>query len=36
MCLKDGHINAAAIADHIEPHKGNQQKFFFGGAAVAL
>src|SRR5262245_30295226 len=28
--LERGHINAAAIADHIEPHKGNQQKFFFG------
>src|SRR5262245_60724057 len=23
--LERGHINAAAIADHIEPHKGNQQ-----------
>ena len=30
MCLKDGRINAATIADHIEPHKGDQQKFFFG------
>ena len=30
MCLKDGSINAATIADHIEPHKGDQQKFFFG------
>jgi hypothetical protein len=28
MCLKDGRINAATIADHIEPHKGDQQKFF--------
>jgi len=25
-----GRINAATIADHIEPHKGDQQKFFFG------
>jgi hypothetical protein len=30
MCLKDGCINAAVTADHIEPHKGDQQKFFFG------
>jgi hypothetical protein len=30
MCLKEGRINAATIADHIEPHKGDQQKFFFG------
>ena len=30
MCLKDGRINAATIADDIEPHKGDQQKFFFG------
>ena len=30
MCLKDGRINAATIADHIKPHKGDQQKFFFG------
>jgi 5-methylcytosine-specific restriction enzyme A len=30
VCLKDGRINAATIADHIEPHKGDQQKFFFG------
>ena len=30
MCLKDGRINAATIADHVEPHKGDQQKFFFG------
>jgi hypothetical protein len=30
MCLKDGRINAATIAHHIEPHKGDQQKFFFG------
>jgi hypothetical protein len=30
MCLKDGRINAATIADHIEPHKGDEQKFFFG------
>jgi 5-methylcytosine-specific restriction protein A len=30
MCLKDGRTNAATIADHIEPHKGDQQKFFFG------
>jgi hypothetical protein len=25
-----GRINAATIADHIEPHKGDKQKFFFG------
>ena len=30
MCLQDGRINAATIADHIEPHKGDEQKFFFG------
>jgi 5-methylcytosine-specific restriction protein A len=30
VCLKDGRIHAATIADHVEPHKGDQQKFFFG------
>ena len=30
VCLKDGRINAATIADHIEPHKGDQEKFVFG------
>src|SRR5262245_33416704 len=30
MCLKGGRINASTIADHVEPHKGDQQKCFFG------
>src|SRR4029077_18606542 len=30
MCLKDGRINAATIADHIERHRVISKKFFFG------
>lgn len=30
MCLRRGHVVAAEVADHIEPHRGDPQKFWFG------
>ncbi len=30
MCLKDGLIKQASVADHIEPHNGDKVKFFNG------
>lgn len=30
MCAKEGQVVAAAVADHIVPHKGNEQMFWFG------
>jgi hypothetical protein len=29
-CARQGIARAATIADHIEPHDGDQQKFWFG------
>lgn len=30
FCAKNGIIQAADVADHIEPHKGDRMKFFRG------
>lgn len=30
MCKEDGTITAATVADHVEPHKGDREKFFNG------
>lgn len=30
MCLKDGKVTIATVADHIEPHKGDPVKFWTG------
>lgn len=30
MCLEKGIVMAANVADHIEPHRGNYQLFFYG------
>jgi len=30
LCLDHGTITAAAIADHIVPHKGNELAFWYG------
>ena len=30
MCLQAGVVTAATVADHIEPHKGDRQKFLHG------
>ena len=30
MCLEKGDVVAATIADHINPHKGDEYEFFFG------
>lgn len=30
MCLEKGLVVACEVADHIEPHRGDYQKFFFG------
>jgi hypothetical protein len=30
MCLSEGKIVAARIADHIEPHRGDPIKFWTG------
>jgi 5-methylcytosine-specific restriction protein A len=30
MCKKQGKVTAAQVVDHIEPHKGDRQKFWFG------
>src|SRR6266516_4717158 len=29
-CLEDGRITAATVADHIVPHRGDSQLFWFG------
>ncbi|WP_431856615.1 HNH endonuclease [Azospirillum sp.] len=28
MCTEAGRITAASIADHVEPHRGDEAKFF--------
>lgn len=28
ICMKDGHIKAANVVDHIKPHKGNLELFW--------
>ena len=30
MCLRQGKVTPATIADHIEPHKGDEMVFWFG------
>jgi len=30
MCLEAGQVVPARVADHIEPHKGDPHKFWFG------
>jgi 5-methylcytosine-specific restriction protein A len=30
MCKDDGRITAAAICDHVEPHRGDEAKFWVG------
>lgn len=30
MCLETGRVVPAAVADHIEPHHGDEKKFWFG------
>ena len=30
MCLKEGKVVAASIADHVIPHRGDPQLFWFG------
>jgi 5-methylcytosine-specific restriction protein A len=30
MCKAEGRITEATIADHIEPHRGDRQLFWFG------
>jgi hypothetical protein len=30
MCLKEGYVAAGRVADHIVPHKGNYDLFFYG------
>jgi 5-methylcytosine-specific restriction enzyme A len=30
MCLKRGVVEPATVADHIEPHRGDPNKFWFG------
>lgn len=30
MCQEEGRIRAASICDHIEPHKGDEVKFYAG------
>jgi hypothetical protein len=35
MCLEDGRLTAASVADHIEPHHGDQLKFFLGDVQAA-
>lgn len=30
MCLDKGLVVAATVADHIEPHHGDEVKFWFG------
>jgi hypothetical protein len=31
MCLANGMVMQATVADHIEPHKGDVDKFYLGG-----
>lgn len=33
MCLDKGEVMPATVADHIEPHRGNEMKFWFGALA---
>jgi hypothetical protein len=30
MCLREGVCTAATIADHVEPHRGDEQAFWMG------
>lgn len=30
MCKQQGRVTAGAVADHVEPHKGDPVKFFTG------
>jgi 5-methylcytosine-specific restriction enzyme A len=30
MCLAQGKVTAATVADHVDPHKGDPDKFWFG------
>jgi hypothetical protein len=30
MCLKDGMVTVAQVADHVVPHHGDQDLFWFG------
>ena len=30
MCLEDGYSVAAAVVDHVEPHRGSKELFFLG------
>jgi 5-methylcytosine-specific restriction endonuclease McrA len=30
MCLEKGIVTAATVADHVEPHRGDQFSFWFG------
>jgi hypothetical protein len=30
MCLQENKVVPAEICDHVEPHRGNQRKFWFG------
>jgi len=30
MCLDEGWVSAAKVADHITPHKGNAYSFYYG------
>lgn len=30
MCLQQGKVEPACIADHIEPHRGDEMAFWFG------
>lgn len=30
MCDADGHVTAATVCDHTEPHKGDEAKFYAG------
>ena len=30
MCLKEGWVKPATVADHVVPHRGNERLFWFG------
>jgi 5-methylcytosine-specific restriction protein A len=30
MCEADGHAVVATVVDHVDPHRGNKEKFFLG------
>lgn len=30
FCVKQGRVVAADVADHVEPHKGDEGKFWYG------